>query len=354
MDKLDITNNYSLTNSYFLSSTTSTYHLEEEIDLNEILLEYRSLLSLTNDSEASSSVKKKKRPSTIIAGSHLNDDYCDISQIRREKSFLEFGNIVNDLHIFEKSYFRTENTENSLLSGRIEFSNSFNLSNDFKTITDSFEKIENESCPSWMNFSYDDSKSIITEYNKITPDIIISNVSENSVVPDSNDNKDNNDEFSIANSMNLLSVDNTLNFFTRRKKERYFLSPKKLIEKYKCVENTKIRNLSLNDDNQSKNSECDLEEYKFLETVQKLSNFCLEDVTIEWPALEDIDQDDSEFSFSTSTPKENENSFSDVFADLSPVKNVDEENNHSPSYGVSSQRYFSRRKGLKYFSTPCK
>lgn len=357
MDRLDITINYSLTNSYFQSSTTSAYHIDEEIDLSEILLEYRSLLSLSNNSEASS-VKKTKRPSTIIAGSHHNDDYCeqqDISQIRRETSYLEFGNIVNDLHISEKSYFR-ENTENSMLTGRIEFSNSFD---DFKTITNNFEKIENVSCPSCMNLSCDDSKSIIIEYNensRITPDILISKVSENSNVPDSDENKVNNDEFSLANSMNLLSVENTLNVFTRRKKERYFLSPKKLIDKYHCEEKTKISNLSLNDDNHSKNSEFDLDEIKFLEKVKKLSNFCLEDVTIEWPTLEDIDQDDSEFSFSTSTPNENESSFSDVFADLSPVKKVDEENiKVSPSaYGVSSHRYFSRRKGLKYFSTPRK
>lgn len=364
MDNLSITNNYSLTNSYFLSSTTNTYNgmLDEDINLSEILQEYQSLLSLSNDFE------EKKRPSNIVAGSHLNNDYCyeeqDISHIRSDQTISRIGNIGHDnLHISRMSFHHMENLKNSIISERIDFTNvsscPLNNGNDLKSLNNYYyyEKIENESCPTLINLSYEKYISNDSEYKqnyRITPDIIISEVSENSFVVDDDDNCNDIDELSKANSMNLLSVDNTLNFFTRRKKERYFLSPKKLIQKYKREENTKIKNLSLNDDSHCKKFETGLDEKKVLNNIQKLSSFCLEDITIEWSSFEEINEEDNEFSFKTSTPRDDEISFSQLLNDISPVKKEKENIESASYYRVSGKRYFSRKEGLNYFSTPIK
>lgn len=415
MDNLSRSFSNSLTNSYFLSSTTSTYNgiYDVEIDLDEILLEYQSLLSLSNDFEASCK-KNNRRASAIIAGSHLNDNYCktqNISHVRDEQSFLSIKNTANDFN-FSGKLFSMEKLDISIECDIINFKEDPNIlsksGNYLETIaekiTNDYEKIENVSCPNFnsiFDISYENYKSNHYEYkqnSRIIPDIVISKIANNSFVDD-------NDQFSKENSINLLSVKNTVNSFTSRKKKRFFLSPKQLFEKYNCNENRESKNVSpidsnysetdldkggklfkkyflspqkliekyeseknrleenllSNESSHSKNPGIDLsEEDKFFEIVDQLSNFCLDDIAIEWPSdiiNEEEEEEEDESSFDTSTPNEDENSLSQFFdCPLSPM-NKEECNVESPlrsNFGISAINFFSRRKGFKYFSTPNK
>ncbi|XP_033207364.1 uncharacterized protein LOC117166970 [Belonocnema kinseyi] len=352
MDKAE--NNDTLSESFFLSSTTESYNglldTESSIDLELILSEFYSMLNQTIEdsyslSEEFLSTRKDRQPSIIIAAN--NNDYSEseeseISQIRDTSFPNSIGGSVNRLSPSGMSFYMGK-MENSICSGEFTLPENSNLMTHtgikINWITDHLPKndknIENESCPTWnslINMSFDDRKTnpnlTSVEPFKI-PDtsILVANredcEKEKTVIYDQSLNYK--QDSSLITSFKSRISDS--HFFTRRKKELYFQSPRKIINQTIAKE---IADRS--------------QEEEFERIIAELPDVTVADISHpEWPSFNDDDPEHEKKSLKFSRT-----------STINDLKTLPRENLGKSKFGLRVLNFFSRKKSTRYFNSPKK
>ena len=334
------TNKDTLTESYFLSSTSYNGLLDTEcsINLEQILSDYSSILNYTiEDSQSEEFISTRKdHPSIIIAGNNIDfeSEMAEISRIRDTCFSNSIGNSVNRFSLSGISS-GMERLSNSILSGDLTLQENSNLMSYtgmklnwiVNHLPNKDMKIENDLSLPWnsvIDMSFNDQKSngnVTSDESFKIPDLLVSEVEECSnqrkVIYDQSLNSKL--DSSLLTSLNGQNTES--NFFSRRKKKAYFISPQKLI-----IDQTRVKETS--EENEDK---------EFQRMISELSSFCLEDVSSpEWPSFSEDDprEDGNEIpkSLKISTPNDSETSY----------------------FGATVLSFFSRKKGSKYFNSPKK
>lgn len=352
MDKSE--NSDTLSESYFLSSTTESYNglldTESSIDLELILSEFYSMLNHTIEDSYSLSeeflpTRKDRQPSIIIAGNdndYSESEMSEISQIRDTFFPNSIGSSVNRLSLSGMS-FCMEKMENSICCGEFTLSENSNLMThtgiQLNWIIDHLPKndknIENESCPtlnSLINMSLDDRKT----YPNLTS-------VESFKIPDTSilvsKREDCGNEKTVIYDQSLYyKQDSTLltsfnsrisdsHFFTRRKKELYFLSPRKIVDQTRAKE---IADKS--------------QEEEFERIIAELPDVTLADISHpEWPSFNDNDPEHEKTTYTFSRT-----------STVNDLKSSPRENFGKIKFGVRVLNFFSRKKSTRYFKSPKK